>query len=79
MAAVDPKVGSVEGVMKHLLAALDPIQPAAITVFAGRLDPSRMSFIDRTMTALMKVRTGDFRDWNAIAAWVRTLPALLNR
>jgi hypothetical protein len=23
----------------------------------------------------MKVRTGDFRDWNAIAVWARDLPA----
>jgi len=27
------------------------------------------------MTSLMKVRTGDFRDWNAIAVWARELPA----
>jgi len=26
------------------------------------------------MTSLMKVRTGDFRDWNAIAVWARELP-----
>jgi hypothetical protein len=29
------------------------------------------------MTGLMKVLTGDFRDWDAIRAWARELPALL--
>jgi hypothetical protein len=36
-----------------------------------------MSFIERKMTGLMNVRTGDFRDWNAIAAWARELPEKL--
>jgi hypothetical protein len=26
------------------------------------------------MTGLMKVKTGDFRDWTAIAAWAGELP-----
>jgi menaquinone-dependent protoporphyrinogen oxidase len=42
-------------------------------MFAGTLDISKMNFVERSLTSLMKVPTGDFRDWDAIAAWARTL------
>ena len=77
IAPVDRRVGSVESVMERLGAALDPVRPVAVTMFAGRLDLARMSFVERTMTGLMKVLTGDFRDWNAIRAWARGLDAVL--
>jgi menaquinone-dependent protoporphyrinogen oxidase len=77
IAPVDPRVGSVGEVLEKLRAALDPVRPVAVTMFAGRLELARMSFFERTMTGLMKVLTGDFRDWDAIRAWARELPALL--
>jgi menaquinone-dependent protoporphyrinogen oxidase len=78
IAPVDHRVGSVEGVLEKLRAALDPVKPVAVTMFAGRLELARMSFVQRTMTGLMKVLTGDFRDWDAIRAWARGLPAVFN-
>jgi hypothetical protein len=33
-----------------------------------------MNFVERSLTSLMKVPTGDFRDWDAIAAWAKELP-----
>jgi menaquinone-dependent protoporphyrinogen oxidase len=78
IAPVNPAVGSVEEVLGKLRAALDPVKPAAVTMFAGVLDLSRMSFVERTMTTLMNVFTGDFRDWEAIRAWARELPPVLN-
>lgn len=77
IAPVDHRVGSVESVLEKLGAALDPVKPVAVTMFAGRLEPARMSFVQRTMTGLMKVLTGDFRDWDAIRAWARELPVIL--
>ena len=77
IAPVDRRVGTVEEVMEKLRAALDPVKPVAVTMFAGRLDLARMSFTERTMTGLMKVLTGDFRDWEAIRSWARELPARL--
>jgi menaquinone-dependent protoporphyrinogen oxidase len=77
IAPVDRRVGSVEDMLEKLRAALDPVRPVAVAMFAGRLDLSRMSFTERTMTGLMKVLTGDFRDWDAIRAWARELPAAL--
>jgi len=74
IAPVAPQIEPVEKVLDDLTKAVSPIIPVALTVFAGKLDPDKMSFIERQMTSLMKVRTGDFRDWNAIAVWARELP-----
>jgi menaquinone-dependent protoporphyrinogen oxidase len=74
IAPVYPKTGDVKVFIDQLGAALAPISPVAVTMFAGSLDAGKMNFVERSLTSLMKVPTGDFRDWNAIAAWARTLP-----
>jgi len=74
---VEPKTGPVERFLEELRKALLPIQPVAVTMFAGKLDPARMSFVERTMTKMLKVPTGDFRDWNRIREWGRGLVAEL--
>jgi menaquinone-dependent protoporphyrinogen oxidase len=78
IAPVAPQIEPVEKVLEDLTKALRPIIPVALTVFAGKLDPDKMSFIEWNMTSLMKVRTGDFRDWNAIAASAKGFPEKLN-
>jgi len=77
IAPVAPQIEPVEKVLDNLTKAVSPIQLIAATVFAGKLDPDKMSFIERQMTSLMKVRTGDFRDWNAITARARELPGMM--
>ncbi len=42
-------------------------------MFAGTLDEGKMNLVERSLTSLMKVPTGDFRDWDAIATWTKTL------
>jgi len=74
IAPEEPKAGPVEMILEELRKALAPIQPVAVTMFAGKLDPARMSFVERTMTKMLKVPTGDFRDWEAIRAWAKGLP-----
>ena len=59
---------------KALHAALDPLRPVAETIFAGRLDPSKLSWLQKLMTEKAKSPVGDFRDWTAIAAWAKELP-----
>lgn len=71
----DPK--AVEEVKKALHASLVPLKPVAETVFAGRLDLDKLSFIQRKMAELVKSPVGDFRDWDAIAAWARALSGTL--
>ncbi len=59
---------------KALHAALAPLQPVAETVFAGRLDPEKLSWFQRWITRKVKSPVGDFRDWTAITSWARELP-----
>lgn len=75
IAPVYPKTGDVSVFTGQIAEALAPVTPVAVAMFAGKLDAGRLSFIERGMTALLKVPTGDFRDWAAIAAWARELPA----
>jgi menaquinone-dependent protoporphyrinogen oxidase len=71
-AAKDPE--GMAWAEKALHAALDPLQPVAETVFAGRLDPEKLSWFQRWIIKKVKSPVGDFRDWAAIAAWARDLP-----
>jgi menaquinone-dependent protoporphyrinogen oxidase len=77
IAPVYPKTGDISVFTGQLAAALAPVQPVTVTMFAGNLDTSRLSFIERGMTSLLKVPTGDFRDWVTIALWARELPGKL--
>jgi menaquinone-dependent protoporphyrinogen oxidase len=47
------------------------LDPVAVEVFGGRLDPSQLRF------PLSRMPAGDVRDWDAITAWARSLPDLL--
>jgi len=33
-----------------------------------------MNFGERSLISLLKVPTGDFRDWDAITVWAKELP-----
>ena len=74
MAPASHDAKKVEESMKALHASLAPLIPVAATMFAGKLDPTKLSFILRKMTEFVKSPTGDYRDWNVIAAWARELP-----
>lgn len=41
--------------------------------FAGRLDPSTLTWVERTVTRMVKAPDGDFRDWSAVVAWGREI------
>jgi menaquinone-dependent protoporphyrinogen IX oxidase len=77
MIPVSKDAKQLEAGLKALHASLAPLKPVAATMFAGRLDPTKLSFIQRKMTEFVKAPVGDYRDWNAIAAWVRELPGKL--
>jgi len=44
-------------------------RPREHRVFAGRLDKSKLSFPERAIVFAFRAVEGDFRDWDAIAAW----------
>ena len=68
----DPE--SMAWMEKALLGALAPLKPVAAGMFAGRLDPSGLSWFQKWITKNVKSPEGDFRDWTAIAAWAREIP-----
>lgn len=77
MSVVHNPPGMEERMLQKLHKSLDPVRPVTMAVFAGKLDPSQLSFFWKTMIGFLKVPAGDFRDWTAIAAWARKLPAAL--
>jgi menaquinone-dependent protoporphyrinogen oxidase len=75
LSAVSKDPSGMENTEKVLHAALSPLQPVSEAVFAGRLDPAGLSWLENWMTKKVKSPVGDFRDWTAIASWARELPA----
>jgi menaquinone-dependent protoporphyrinogen IX oxidase len=49
------------------------IEPEAVTIFAGKVDPAKLSFFQKWMVEKAKSPVGDFQDWDAIAAWAKEL------
>lgn len=49
------------------------LEPQAEAFFAGKLELSKMSFLDRMISKMMKAKDEDRRDWHAIAAWAAQL------
>jgi len=68
-----PKTGDVKGFTDQLVTASSSVLPVTVTMFAGSLDAIKMNFDERNLTSLVKFPTGDFRDLDAIAAWMRGL------
>jgi menaquinone-dependent protoporphyrinogen oxidase len=56
--------------LDHALAHEPELEPRAVTVFGGVVDPERLRFPFNHMPAL------DIRDWPTIHAWAAELPAL---
>jgi menaquinone-dependent protoporphyrinogen oxidase len=54
-------------------AYLDPVRailhPVSVGLFAGAIDGSKLSFLDRLMVKATKTPEGDFRKWDEIHLW----------
>jgi menaquinone-dependent protoporphyrinogen oxidase len=75
-AAPRPKPEQIEQARGALIDALQPIRPIAATLFAGKLEPAAMGFGERAVILLLRAPSGDFRDWNGIRSWARSLVPL---
>lgn len=64
---------------KLLAAPLGDISPRDHQVFVGSLDLDKLTFAERLIVRLVKAPDGDYRDWNAIRAWARTIAAELQQ
>jgi menaquinone-dependent protoporphyrinogen oxidase len=62
---------------KGLQPIADRIQPRDVAVFRGVLDLEKLNPFERWVMNKMKAPAGDFRDWEAIEAWARTIAQAL--
>jgi menaquinone-dependent protoporphyrinogen oxidase len=62
-------------------AALEParkqVPPVEVGLFAGALDPRKLSPFLQLLMRLIRAPVGDFRDWEAVRAWTEGLAAKL--
>lgn len=69
--------GSDGGCFLNSLAYLDPVlktipqvKPVEIGVFAGAMNYNNLSWLNKKIIISKGLPEGDFRDWEAIRAWV---------
>jgi menaquinone-dependent protoporphyrinogen oxidase len=74
LAPKNPDPSAVQMAMGALKKSLEPVTPVESVLFAGKLDPAKVNFVMRKFLEMAKIPSGDFRDWDAIAAWARELP-----
>jgi len=57
-----------------LQPVVDRIHPRDIAVFHGFINPDKINFIEKwSIKSLVKKPFGDFRNWDAITAWARSI------
>ncbi len=50
------------------------LQPVAVEIFAGKIDPAKLGFFERLVTP-----ASDHRDWEAIRSWANALAVQLQQ
>jgi len=55
------------------------IRPQDTAVFHGYVDPERLSFVEKFAVKRVKSPVGDYRDWEAIAAWAGKIAGELKK
>ncbi|MBU1662861.1 MAG: flavodoxin domain-containing protein [Chloroflexi bacterium] len=72
-------IGDDEQSRTNRLAYLNTVRPllqkADEVYFAGKMDFSRLSFLDRLISGMVKAQEGDRRDWDNIRNWAQTILA----
>ena len=58
---------------KALQPIADRIRPRGIAVFHGGLDPQKLNVVEKWMIKNVKAPLGDFRDWEAITSWAKSI------
>jgi menaquinone-dependent protoporphyrinogen oxidase len=60
-----------------LQETVDRIQPRDIAVFHGAVDPDKLNFFEKWILNNVKSPVGDFRDWDAITGWAKSISQAL--
>ncbi len=58
---------------KDLQPIADRIEPRDIVLFHGAVEVDKLNRLHKWMIAKVKAPVGDFRDWDAIAAWAKSI------
>jgi menaquinone-dependent protoporphyrinogen oxidase len=58
----------------YIPPAVKEIQPASSAFFAGKVDPEKLSFVEKTIGRIVGSPEGDKRDWTKIRGWASQLP-----
>jgi menaquinone-dependent protoporphyrinogen oxidase len=61
------------GVIEQVKQLAPEVDPVAVEIFNGALNKARLGFFIRLMMTIMRAQEGDFRDWEAIRRWSRSL------
>ncbi len=60
----------------YIKPVVQKVRPLTIGLFGGKMDYSRLGFLDRLIVSKMKkVPEGDYRDWAAIRGWAGKVQA----
>lgn len=57
-------------VSEYLESARKMAEPARIGLFAGMMDFSKLTFMDRLLMKVLRAEEGDFRNWSQIYTWL---------
>lgn len=69
---------SVEAYVRPMLKTAPKLHPVSIGLFQGKLDPKRLSFLQRLFIGIViRAKPGDFRNWQSIRTWAGKMSALL--
>lgn len=60
-------------VPEKLQPIVDRIQPQDVVVFHGAMDADNLNFLEKFAIKNVGAPLGDFRDWEAIAAWAEKI------
>ena len=53
--------------------AIESIKPRDITTFHGVADPEKLSFFEKLILKMVKAPSGDFRNWDTITDWAKSI------
>ncbi len=58
---------------KAVETLLERVKPNGVALFKGKIDPERLSPLERAIVGRVGSPAGDFRDWKEVEAWASSI------